>query len=117
MTLTKDLTAKFAVAIVAVAMVFSAFVSAAKAEETTEDLQAMINDLLAQVAALQSQAGQGATTAAGVCPYTWTRDLNVGATGADVKMLQQFLNADADTRVAAEGVGSVGMETEFLRSS
>ncbi|MBP6881617.1 MAG: hypothetical protein KBC35_03250 [Candidatus Pacebacteria bacterium] len=112
MTLTKDLTAKFAVAIVAVAMVFSAFVSAAKAEETTEDLQAMINDLLAQVAALQSQAGQGATTAAGVCPYTWTRDLNVGATGADVKMLQQFLNADADTRVAAEGAGSVGMETE-----
>lgn len=112
MTITKDLTAKFAVAIVAVAMVFSAFVSAAKAEETTEDLQAMINDLLAQVAALQSQAGQGATSAASVCPYTWTRDLNTGATGADVKMLQQFLNADADTRVAAEGVGSAGMETE-----
>jgi hypothetical protein len=113
MTIAKDVSAKFAVAIVAVAMVFSAFVSAAKAEETTEDLQAMINDLLAQVAALQAQAGQGDTTAAGVCPYTWTRDLNTGATGADVKMLQQFLNADADTRVAAEGVGSAGMETEF----
>jgi peptidoglycan hydrolase-like protein with peptidoglycan-binding domain len=113
MTLTKDLTAKFAVAIVAVAMVFGAFASSAKAE-TTEDLQKMINDLLAQVAALQSQTGQGGTSvASGVCPYTWTRDLNVGATGGDVMKLQMFLNADLDTRVAAEGAGSVGMETEF----
>ncbi len=112
MTLTKDIAAKFAIAIVAVAMVLSAFAPVAKAQ-TTEDLQTMINDLLAQVAALQSQAGQGATSAAGVCPYTWTRDLNTGATGADVKMLQMFLNADADTRVSAEGVGSAGMETEY----
>jgi hypothetical protein len=112
MTIAKDVAAKFAIAIVAVAMVFAAFAPSAKAQ-TTEDLQKMINDLLAQVASLQSQLGQeGAASAAGVCPYTWTRDLNTGATGADVKMLQQFLNADADTRVAAEGVGSAGMETE-----
>lgn len=114
MTITKDIAAKFAVAIVAVSMVLSAFAPVAKAQ-TTEDLQKMINDLLAQVAALQSQAGQGgSSTAAGVCPYTWTRDLAVGATGADVMKLQQFLNADADTRVAAEGAGSVGMETEYF---
>jgi hypothetical protein len=113
MTLTKDLSAKFAVAIVAVAMVFGAFATSAKAE-TTDDLQKMINDLLAQVAALQSQVGQGGSSvASGVCPYTWTRDLNVGATGGDVMKLQQFLNADVDTRVSASGVGSVGMETEF----
>lgn len=114
MTITKDIAAKFAVAIVAVSMVLSAFAPVAKAQ-TTEDLQKMINDLLAQVAALQSQAGQGgSSTAAGVCPYTWTRDLAVGATGADVMKLQQFLNADADTRVAASGAGSVGMETEYF---
>ena len=48
-----------------------------------------------------------------VFAHTWTRDLNVGASGADVMKLQQFLNANADTRVAASGAGSVGAETEF----
>jgi hypothetical protein len=113
MTITNTFAAKLAVAFVAVAMVFSAFVAPAKAQ-TTEDLQKMINDLLAQVAALQSQVGQGGTSvASGVCPYTWTRDLSIGSTGGDVMKLQQFLNADADTRIAASGVGSVGMETEY----
>jgi peptidoglycan hydrolase-like protein with peptidoglycan-binding domain len=88
------------------------FAPSAKAQ-LSEDLQKMINDLLAQIATLQSQVGQGgSSSAAGVCPYTWTRDLNTGATGADVKMLQQFLNANADTRVSATGAGSAGMETE-----
>ncbi|MEZ4195039.1 MAG: peptidoglycan-binding domain-containing protein [Candidatus Paceibacterota bacterium] len=113
MTITKDFASKAAVAFVAVAMVFSMFAPSAKAQ-STEDLQAMINNLLAQIASLQSQVGQGGTSvASGVCPYTWTRDLNVGATGADVMKLQQFLNANADTRVAASGAGSVGAETEF----
>lgn len=117
MTLTKDIAAKLAVAFVAVAMVFSAFATSAKAQ-TTEDLQQMINDLLAQVAALQAQVGQGdQTPGAGVstvCPYTWTRDLAQGATGMDVNKLQQFLNADPDTRVAVAGqVGGPGMETQY----
>lgn len=107
-----DFASKLAVALVAVAMVISAFAPAAQAQ-TTEDLQQMINDLLAQVASLQGQVGQGGTSvASGVCPYTWTRDLSSGSTGADVMKLQQFLNADVDTRVAAEGAGSVGNETE-----
>ena len=116
MTLTKDISAKFAVAFVAVAMIFSAFAAPAQAQ-TTEDLQQMINDLLSQVAALQTQLGGGETTggsmAAGVCPYTWTRDLSQGSEGADVMKLQQFLNANADTRVAATGAGSAGMETMY----
>jgi peptidoglycan hydrolase-like protein with peptidoglycan-binding domain len=111
-TIAKDFASKAAVAFVAVAMIFTMFAPAAQAQ-SSEDLQAMINTLLAQIAALQAQAGQGATTASGVCPYTWTRDLNVGAQGADVKMLQMFLNSNADTRVAATGAGSAGMETEF----
>jgi hypothetical protein len=115
MTSTQDITAKFAVAAVAVAMIFSAFAPVAQAQ-TTEDLQQMINDLLAQVAELQSGLGgettEGSTSA--VCPYTWTRDLNVGSEGADVMKLQEFLNANADTRVAAAGsVGSAGMETMY----
>ncbi len=112
MTIAKDFASKAAIAFVALAMALSMFAPAAQAQ-SSEDLQKMINDLLAQIASLQSQVGQGGSSvASGVCPYTWTRDLSVGSTGADVMKLQQFLNADADTRVAAEGAGSVGMETE-----
>lgn len=113
--------AKLAVAFVAVAMLFSLVAPAANAQ-TTEELQQMINDLLAQVSTLQGQLG-GDTTGgsmsggpAGVCPFTWTRDLSVGDTGMDVMKLQQLLNSDPETRVAASGVGSAGMETEYFGS-
>lgn len=109
MTIAKDFASKAAIAFVAVAMIFSMFAPAARAQ-SSEELQAMINTLLAQIAALQGQVG--GSTASAVCPYTWTRDLNVGATGADVKMLQMFLNSNADTRVSVSGAGSAGMETE-----
>jgi hypothetical protein len=113
MTIAKDFASKASIAFVALAMIFSMVAPAAQAQ-SNEDLQTMINTLLAQIAALQGQVGQGGTSvASGVCPFTWTRDLNVGATGADVMKLQQFLNANADTRVAAAGAGSVGMETEY----
>lgn len=111
MTIAKDFAAKASVAFVAAAMLFSMIAPAARAQ-SAEDMQKMINDLLAQIAALQGGSTTGGSMAAGVCPYTWTRDLKTGATGADVKMLQMFLNADADTRVAATGAGSAGMETE-----
>lgn len=108
-----NVASKLFVAFVAVAMLFT-LATPAKAA-TAEELQQMINDLLAQVASLQGQLGQGGSTAAaGVCPYTWTRTLTQGATGADVMKLQQFLNASEDTRVAATGVGSAGMETEYF---
>jgi hypothetical protein len=112
MTIAKDFAAKASVAFVAAAMLFSMIAPAAQAQ-SSEDLQKMINDLLAQIATLQSQVGQGGqSVASGICPYTWTRDLSQGSTGADVMKLQQSLNADADTRVAASGAGSVGAETE-----
>ncbi len=116
-TIVKDTASKFAVAAVAVAMIFSAYAPAAQAQ-TTEDLQQMINDLLAQVAGLQSQLGGGSDVSApagapGVCPYTWTRDLSQGSEGADVMKLQQFLNSYPDLRVAATGAGSMGMETMY----
>lgn len=116
-TIAKDFASKAAVAFVAVAMIFSMIAPAAQAQ-STEDLQTMINTLLAQIAALQSQVGgstgAGSTAGASFCPYTWTRDLSAGDTGADVMKLQQFLNSDADTRVSADGVGSMGMETEYF---
>ncbi|MCU0678478.1 MAG: hypothetical protein MUF19_02745 [Candidatus Pacebacteria bacterium] len=113
MTVANTFASKALVAVVAAAMIFSAFVAPAKAA-TAEELQKMINDLMAQMNALQGQGGTSSSVASGVCPFTWTRDLKTGATGADVMKLQQFLNANADTRVAASGAGSVGAETEFF---
>ncbi|MCD5382148.1 MAG: peptidoglycan-binding protein [Candidatus Pacebacteria bacterium] len=106
--------AKLSVAFVAIAMMFT--VASPASAQTTEELQQMINDLLAQVASLQGQLGGGtmAAPAAGVCPYTWTRSLSTGDSGMDVMKLQQFLNADADTRIAATGVGSAGMESDYF---
>jgi hypothetical protein len=112
MTIAKQFASKLAVAFVASAMIFIAIAPSAKAE-TTEDLQKMINDLLAQVAALKGDTKgemKGDTKMSASCT-TFARDLKTGATGADVKELQMFLNKDADTRVAATGAGSAGMET------
>ena len=40
------------------------------------------------------------------------RDLFVGSTGEDVKLLQKLLNSDVDTRIALQGLGSPGKETD-----
>jgi len=53
---------------------------------TIAELQAQINALMAQLAALQGSSGTGANTS-----YTFTQNLTVGSTGADVTSLQQFL--------------------------
>ena len=74
---------------------------------TVAELQALLTQLMAQLQALQGGS------VAGVCPYTWTRSMGQGTTGADVMRLQQFLNANPDTRLAASGAGSVGMETQY----
>lgn len=113
-TIAKDVAAKFAVAAVAVAMVFSLFAPAASAQDSVEDLQALINSLMAQIADLEGDMGGSSMSSSSmVCPYTWTRDLSQGSEGADVMKLQQFLNENPDTRVAVSGAGSAGSETMY----
>jgi hypothetical protein len=113
MTIAKDFASKFAVAIVAAAMILLAVAPSARAAtQTPEELQKTISDLLAQVAALQSQVGGTKTTPAAAASCTaFTMTLKKGSTGAEVKALQMLLNGDADTMVAATGAGSKGMET------
>src|SRR5690606_20104047 len=66
-----------------VASSFAVFAPAARAQ-TAAELQAQINALLAQIAALQGNTG---TTAS----VSFSRDLTIGATGADVTSLQNWL--------------------------
>lgn len=83
--------------------------------QTVSELQAQINQLLQQIATLQTQLGSdgGALSNATVCPFVWTRSLGVGSTGSDVYALQRFLNGSADTRLAMTGAGSPGQETQY----
>src|SRR3989338_8576385 len=56
-----------------------------------------------------------ATPATAAIPaYVFKKPLSVGVTSADAKALQQILNADPATRVAASGAGSPGKETNYF---
>lgn len=104
--MTHSLTARVLVFAVALGMTLSMGASVAGAQTSIDDLLSQIADLQAQLAGLQGGSGSS------VCPYTWTRDLSVGATGADVQQLQSFLNDNGQT-VAASGAGSQGAETTY----
>lgn len=116
MTNANTIASKLFVGVVAIAMALSLVAPAQAATEA--ELQAQIDQLMATINGLQSQLGEAPAmtggSSASVCPYAWTRSLSTGATGADVMALQKFLNADANTMVAATGVGSAGMETDYF---
>jgi hypothetical protein len=103
-------TKNIATAVLGVAMVVSTFAFAAPAQaQTVADLQAMINQLLAQVAALQG----GSTPVAGGSCNTFTKNHQMGDTGGEVMWIQQFLNKNGMT-VAATGAGSPGNESSYF---
>ncbi|MBI2635338.1 MAG: peptidoglycan-binding protein [Parcubacteria group bacterium] len=78
---------------------------------TIEELLLQIQQLQAQLVALQGGSSSPAATAC-----TFTRSLYLGvSSGADVKCLQQYLNS-AGYPVSSSGAGSVGNETMFFGS-
>src|SRR3989344_4377156 len=83
---------------------------------TIAELQAKINELLAQLQMLQGQPSDTGGIPAACIGITFTRNLAVGSTGSDVKCLQALMNTSASTQVALSGAGSPGMETSYFGS-
>ena len=76
-----------------------------------------INYLRAQLAILIAEENQTVVPSTTACAsVTFTRTLQVGTSGADVKCLQALLNQDSVTRIASSGVGSPGNETTLFGS-
>jgi peptidoglycan hydrolase-like protein with peptidoglycan-binding domain len=84
-----------------VAMSFASFAPAAKAA-TVDDLQAQIAALMAQIAALQ-----GGSSAS----MTFTMDLTIGSTGAEVTALQNWL-IKGGYSIPAGATGYFGTQTQ-----
>ena len=113
MTIAKDFASKFAVAFVAAAMILSVFAPAVQAAEH-DDLQTTINDLLAQVAALQAQLGDDTTTT--TTTTTTSCDvpmapLTIGSQGGGVTGLQNILITGGYS-IPAGATGYFGAQTK-----
>lgn len=106
---TTNAIAKVAAVLAGLGLVFSTvMISPAKAD-TVSDLQAQIAALLAQVQTLQAQLGAaGGSTGGG---YTFTMDLTMGSSGAEVTALQNFL-IGAGQSIPAGATGYFGTQTQ-----
>jgi hypothetical protein len=95
----------------------AAMMASPAAALTAAELQAQIDALLATIASLQAQlstvdGGSGSVT--GCTITSFTRNLTVGSSGADVKCLQIILNSNDATKVASTGTGSSGNESTYF---
>jgi peptidoglycan hydrolase-like protein with peptidoglycan-binding domain len=95
-----------------VASSFAAFAPVARAQSTT-DLQAQIAMLMAQIQALQAQAGSSSSASVSM---TFTKDLTVGSSGADVTALQNALISGGFLKIA-KATGYFGPMTKAAVSA
>jgi len=103
MTIANNVVAKSAAVVAGLALVFSSFAVAVPAKAaTTAELEAQVAALLAQLQALQ---GGSTTTGA-----AFTTDMTIGASGAEVTRLQNWLISKGHT-IAAGATGYFGAQT------
>lgn len=102
--MTKKVT-KFAALAVGMAFVFG--VATPAGAQTVAELQAQINALMAQLAALQGGSAPSATPA---CAFT--RSLTIGSTGSDVTCLQNYLTGTGHFTFAGGATGYFGPITQ-----
>lgn len=108
MTSTTSTASKLFVAFVATAMLFTLSYTPAKAA-TAAELQAQIDALLAQISGMTS--GGGSSSCA-----QFTMDLTMGASGAEVTALQNFLIGKGHA-IAAGATGYFGGQTQAALSA
>jgi len=98
---------KLTKSVLVVAFAFALVASASSASAATvEELQAMIAQLQAQIAALLGQSTGGAAN----CGFT--RDLTIGSTGSDVTCLQNYLTGKGFFNFAGGSTGYFGSITK-----
>lgn len=105
---TNNMIARIAAVVAGLGLVASSFVAFAPAAnaQTTASLEAQIAALMAQIEALKAASG----ASAGSCA-SFTRDLTIGSTGADVTALQNLLISKGFT-IAAGATGYFGGQTQ-----
>ncbi|HYE22836.1 MAG TPA: peptidoglycan-binding protein [Candidatus Paceibacterota bacterium] len=104
MTIANNVVAKSAAVVAGLALVFSSFAVAVPAKAaTTAELEAQVAALLAQLQALQG----GSSTSTGAA---FTTDMTLGASGAEVTRLQNWLISKGHT-IAAGATGYFGAQT------
>jgi peptidoglycan hydrolase-like protein with peptidoglycan-binding domain len=74
-----------------------------------------LQEVFSEAKAAAPAAPSPAPSAAGISAV-FIRGLSKGMSNSDIKRLQQLLNSDPDTRVAASGAGSPGNETNYFGS-
>lgn len=103
MTISQNVASKLVVGFVAVSMLFTLSFAPAQAA-TSAELEAQIQALMAQIEALQGSTGSSSCA-------SFTMDLTMGASGAEVTALQNFLIGEGHA-IAAGATGYFGAQTQ-----
>ncbi len=107
---TNNVIAKIAAVVAGLGLVAMSFAYAAPAAkaDTASDNAALIASLMAQIEALKASMGGSASAGATV---TFSKDLTLGSSGADVTALQNWLISKGHT-IAAGATGYFGAQTQ-----
>src|SRR3989344_2585875 len=106
-------TKNVAAVLLGIGLIASTFAFAVPANaQSVSDLNTQIQQLIAQIAALQGGSSQQIGGLA--CSTTFTQNLKLGSSGGEVMAVQKFLNSVDGTQVATTGAGSPGNETNYF---